>query len=88
MTPDYGDFVLIHNEYQTHIVGQWSLLPDSDDISVTINGHGYLVECNRDLPRGLPSSFHVGSRCIILSLANVFRFDERRRRPHNPLAAS
>jgi len=34
----------------------------------------------------LPSSINVGSRCIITWLANVFRFDQGRRRPHNPLA--
>jgi len=35
----------------------------------------------------LPSSFHAGSRCIICLLANVFRFDQGRRRPHKPFAA-
>jgi hypothetical protein len=33
----------------------------------------------------LPSSFNAGSGCIIVWLANVFRFDQGRRRPHFPL---
>ena len=36
----------------------------------------------------LPSSINAGSRCIIISLANVCRFDQGRRRPCFPLYAS
>ena len=39
------------------------------------------------MPQTPSSSFNAGSRCIIFWSANVFRFDQGRRRPHNPLAA-
>jgi hypothetical protein len=45
------------------------------------------AELRHPCRKRLPSSFHVGSRCIIVRLANVFRFDPGRRRPHNPLSA-
>ena len=43
------------------------------------------AELRHPCRKRLPSSFHVGSCCIISWLANVFRFVEGRRRPHNPL---
>ena len=43
------------------------------------------AELRHPCRKRLPSSFDVGSRSIILSLAFVFRFDQGRRRPHNPL---
>jgi hypothetical protein len=43
------------------------------------------AELRHPCRKRLPSSFYVGSRCIKVWLANVFRFDQGRRRPHNPL---
>ena len=43
------------------------------------------AELRHPCRKRLPSLFNAGSGCIIFGLANVFRFDQGRRRPHNPL---
>ena len=52
---------------------------------VAIAQHSVAAELRHPCRKRLPSSFHAGSGCIIFWLANVFRFDQGRRRPHNPL---
>ncbi|WP_345686364.1 SUKH-4 family immunity protein [Novipirellula caenicola] len=43
------------------------------------------AELRHPCRKRLPSSFRAGFRCIIVSLVSAFRFDQGRRRPHNPL---
>jgi hypothetical protein len=44
------------------------------------------AELRHPCRKSLPSSINAGSCCIISWLADVFRFDQGRRRPHTPLA--
>ena len=43
------------------------------------------AELRHPCRKRLPSVFNAGFGCIIVWLVNVFRFDQGRRRPHDPL---
>ncbi|TWT81687.1 hypothetical protein CA13_31400 [Planctomycetes bacterium CA13] len=52
MTPDHGPFTLIRDDQST-LVGSWAVIDDSDDVTVSIDGNDYRIECARDLPRAV-----------------------------------
>jgi len=62
-----------------------SLLPLDTATSLHAGQHSLAAELRHPCRKRLPSSFNADFGCIILWLANVFRFDEGRRRPNLPL---